>query len=162
MRGIGDYNPQLRDRINPANTFPQPPGPSNFPIAGPMVKTTDQLLAEILDELKKQSTSRRPVVRSGLVDSVGITLDWSQVGSMDRIFMRNKGPDSAWYGWDVDGKTVDNYTSNQSTEIQAQESVCFSLCLFKRIGFRCATGKSATIHATAFQYAGGSHGNSII
>lgn len=160
VNGFGDFDEPFIAGVQPAN-FPKPPGPSDFPVATTDTQTAAEVQAAILQELKYQNIASRPVGRSADVDGGGQTLDWSPVGVMDRIVMRNKGPNSLWYSWDKNGPAVQAFTSNESTELQMNESMAFTHCIFQKIGVRCQGGQTATIHATAFQSVAGNQAASI-
>ncbi len=122
---------------------------------------TNQLLARILEELIRQNTPSVPSIRSTDVTAVGQTLDWQAVGTMDRLMIRNKGTDSVWFSFDISGPAVINQTSDESFELQANESVNLTHAKFRKIGLRCATGKTATVNAIAFQSVAGDQAAAI-
>ena len=167
---LGDtFNPYRTD-IQPNPSAPQPPGPANFPISKSVSTPTTELDAlkqlldvnrQILRELKAQNNSGKVMIRAADVDDTGKTLDWSMVGLMDRFTARNMGPDSVWIGFDINGKSVDAFTSNMSYLLQAQESLSLPHCEFFKIGCLCQSGQTATIHVTAFKAVAGNLGLSI-
>lgn len=151
INGLGDWENWLQDRIAPSEGFVKPYGPSNFPVAiTGKVTTAEQWLEKIYNELVKQNTPTRPLVRGKLVDTTGVTLDWTASGLMSRLLIRNKGAtNSVWMAFDQSGASVDNFTSNNSFEVQAQEAITIEGCAFSRLGLRCSAG-TATVHAIAF------------
>ncbi len=158
--GFGDFDEPFIGGVQPAR-FPMPPGPSDFPITSNATATPEVLLAAILQELKYQNTASRPVIRAADADSGGSTLDWSPVGIMDRLMIRNKGPNSVWFSFDKNGEAVQATTSSESFELQANESVNLTHCSFQKIGLRCANGESATAHAIGFQSVAGNQAAAI-
>ncbi len=120
-----------------------------------------ELLQAILNELKLQNSASKPIMRAASVTDVGKTLDWSAEGIMTRIVMRNKGPNSAWYSYDIKGPGVDAFTSNASFEIQAQESINLTATQFSMIGLRCAAGQTAVVHAQAWKSQSGTQSGSM-
>ncbi len=170
--GMGDYTEPFIEGIRPATSAPHPMGPADFPVQqGPLTPptTTDgwlsracSLLQRILDELIRQNTASRPVIRAVAVTAVGQTLDWTPVGVMDRLMIRNKGTNSLWYSYDKNGPAVNAFTSDESFELQANESVNLTHCIFQKIGVKCAGGQTATVHAQAFQSVAGNQAGTII
>lgn len=162
LNGMGDYPEEFIDEVRPATSAPQPPGPADFPITNPNTDpTTNELLARILNELIRQNTATRAVIRASNVDSVGQTLDWSMVGMMDRLIIRNKGTSSVWFSFDRNGPAVNSFTSNESWELQANESVNITLSLYQKVGLRCATGQTGTVHAMGWQSVAGNQAGAI-
>ncbi len=169
--GLGDYEEPFILGVRPATSMPRPAGPADFPVAlGPssIPKTlleaqivTNQLLARILEELVRQNTPSVPSIRSVAATDVGQTLDWQAVGTMDRLMIRNKGTDSVWFSFDISGPAVVNQTSDESFELQANESVNLTHAKFRKIGLRCATGKTATVNSIAFQSVAGDQAAAI-
>lgn len=163
QRGMGDYPEPFIEYVRPATSMPMPPGPSDFPIEqGSVTPTTNDLLQRILDELVKMNIAARPVIRAKAADSTGETLDWSVLGIMDRLVIRNEGPNSVWFSFDKNGPAVQATTSDLSWELQAQESVNLDHCLFQKIGLLCAGGGTATVHAIGFQTVAGNQAASIV
>ncbi len=166
--GIGDYTAnKLVQHVAPNPGALEPHGPANFPIAltdeqGNPVETPIELLRQIRDELRGGNSASRPMMRAKDVTDVGQTMDWSTQGLMDRVMLRNKGTNSLWFSFDVDGALVDTFTSDLSFELQAQEAIAIPRCLFYKIGCKCASGESATVHAIAFMSTAGNLGKSII
>ena len=169
--GVGDYNdPAHIEAIRPATSMPLSPGPANFPIqkgalSQPktiegIAKEGNSILSRILEELVRQNSSSNPVIRSKLANTTGVTLDWSQFGLFDRIMMRNAGPNTVYFSFDLNGQNVDNFTSDLSFMLQANESANFSHCKFRKIGLKCAAG-TATVNAVAFQTQAGNMNGSI-
>jgi len=158
-QGLNDYREALRRRIaaSSGGIDLASMGPSNFPVDAPSVAAT---LGDVLQELKLQNVARIPILRAAVVDTTGVTLDWSQIGLMDRFLFRNKGPQSVWIAFDVGGPAVDAFVSDLSFEVQANESISIPLCQFYKIGCRCAAG-SGTVHAVAFQATAGDLQGSI-
>lgn len=152
MRGLGDYKNWLQDQISPSEGFIKPYGPANFPTNTPASKPKDAIdgLEKIHAELVRQRTPTRPLIRSKLVDQNGITLDWTANGQMSRLMIRNKGPNSIWMAFDQKGASVDNFTSNNSVEVQANESWNVELCAFAYLGLKAGAGNTGTAHAIAF------------
>lgn len=171
LRGLGDFVDEFVSGVAPATSMPKPPGPADFPIATAPVAgpaTAEQWLARIfdvmsrlLDETIKQSIPSRPQIRSAAATDAGATLSWTVDGVMDRLMIRNKGTDSVWFAFDQNGASVTAATSPLSFELQANESVNLALCRFNKIGLKCATGKTATVHAIAFQSIAGNQGAGI-
>lgn len=156
----------LRDRVVPPRGFVPPIGPSNFPVELPPEKETPlsvlRELRQLVQNLMDQNAARAGIIRAADVTDAGQTLDWSQFGDMARVMMRNKGPDSLWFSFNEDGQNVPPTTGDGSFEIQAQEAISIPNILFQKIGVRCATGDTATIHAIAFQKSFGDFGGSIV
>lgn len=177
MSGMNDFVDPFLRQINPSPGALDPKGPANFPITDPAMPaptdalingmSTDDLLRTmvrlqranlntsraILNELRAQNIAGIPNLRSADVDDTnGATLDYSAVGYMSRFLLRNKGPNSCWIAFDVDGKAVEAFTGSLSYELQAQESICIPNCRFYKIGAICASGsgESAVIHCVAF------------
>lgn len=171
MTGVGDYVEPFTDGIRPATSMPLPAGPADFPVQqGPFVQPTTvegwlsklfDLGTRILEELIRQNIAARPVIRSGASDENGTTLDWNAVGVMDRLMIRNKGPNSVWYGFDRNGPAVQAATSDESFELQTNESVNVTHCRYQKIGLRCAPGGSAVVHAIGFQTVAGNQAAAI-
>lgn len=143
-RGLQDHDVSLPHRTTPAPVRP-PLGPANFPVTGPEATAVDLLKA-----LVAQSQAKIPQIRSSDITAAGQTLDWSALGLMDRILIRNKGANSVWIAWDVNGEAVDAFTSDLSFELQAQEAISIPACQFYKIGCKCAAGQTGTVHAVAF------------
>lgn len=158
--GLGDYPENFIDEVQPAPVT-IPIGPANFPVSTDPNATMTQLLQNILDELVRQNTAARPVIRSSLAGSTGATLNWDSVGVMDRLMMRNSGPQSVWFSFDRDGSSVQAFTSDESFELQANESVNLTHCIFSKIGLKCAGGGAATVNSVAFQTVAGNQGAAI-
>jgi hypothetical protein len=150
--------------VRPPNTpgSENPPGPANFPVVPAKPMSNTDLLHGILKQLTYQNIARMPHIRSSDVDANGQTLDWSMVGLMDTLMIRNKGPKSVWIAFDIDGPAVDNFSpSDLSWELLANESVNITLCQFYKIGLRCAASETGSVHAIAFQAVAGDLGGSI-
>ncbi len=171
-KGMGDFIEPSIEAIRPATSMPRPAGPADFPVQlGPqtlpntvegLLKAIYGVLQAIRQELVYQNTASRPSLRSQSVTDVGQTLTWEAVGIMDRLMIRNKGPDSCWYSYDTNGPNVNAFNpSDLSFELQANESVNVTHCLFYKIGVRCAGGKTATVHAQAFQSVAGNQAAAI-
>ncbi len=171
MRGMGDFAEPSISAIRPATSMPRPSGPANFPVQlGPQALPNDTngllkaiygVLQAIRQEIVYQNTASKPAMRSTAVTDVGQTLTWQAVGIMDRLMIRNKGPDSCWYSYDTNGPNVNAFTSDLSFELQANESVNLTHCLFYKIGVRCAAGDTAVVHAQAFQSIAGNQAAAI-
>lgn len=160
--GMGDYKSWLADRLLPAEGFIEPYGVADFPVnITPDPATPQDLLGDIKDQLVAQKTSRQPLLRALSVTSVGQTLDWSALGRMARIMIRNKGGSSAWIAFDQEGPSVVAATSDLSWELQAQEALSIELCDFQKIGCRCAAAGTATVHAIAFPPNSGDFGGAV-
>lgn len=162
---MGDYQNPLAQRIPPATSMPMPPGPAKFPTETQLVKTPAQLLADILRELKNQMMPTKGIFRSATVTGARPqTLDWSAMGMMTRLVIRNAGPQSVWFNFDMDGLGVDNFNpSDQSWMLQAQESFNVTNELFMKIGLRCAVGaNTAVVHARAWGTPAGKQEGSAI
>ncbi len=165
--GVGDFVDPFLDSTRPATSMPQPPGPADFPVVpAPADQTTLMqildLLKRILAELIKQNIASDPVTRARSVNvSDSGTLDWSQRGTMDRLMIRNKGPNSVWFAFDMNGPAVDAFTSDLSFELQPQESVNLSHCKFEKIGLKCGSAGGAVVHAIGFQSVAGDQAASI-
>lgn len=163
VRGFGDFDEPFIDGVRPVPTMPQPPGPANFPVNAAVPATNNDLLTQILAELVKQNTASRPVIRSAAIGaSDQSTLDWTTVGIMDRLVMRNAGPDSVWFAFDTNGPAVNAFTSDQSFEILANESINLVNCQFRKIGIATSVGTGARVNAIGFQAQAGNQSNSII
>lgn len=148
MAGMRDYDNPIVNRIPPPTSFPHPIGPTNAPISPAVPPAVSN--ADLLKELKSQSYGVKPLIRSAVVTGgVPRTLDWSAFGIMNRLVIRNMGPQSVWFSFDVDGGNVDNFTpSDTSWELQSNESVNLTNISFQRIGLRCAAGATtARVHA---------------
>lgn len=165
-RGVGDFDEPHITAIRPNDPKVVPPGPADFPAQVPPQPVNDlndigDLLKRILQELINQSIAAAPVIRAKAVTSAGQTLDWSSRGTMDRLMIRNKGTNSVWFAFDMNGPAVNAFTSDLSFELQANESVNLSLCSFQKIGVICASGQTGTVHAIAFQSVAGNQAASI-
>jgi hypothetical protein len=147
MPGMGDYAEALRYQIEPAEGAMKPYGPANAPITD----KTPTTLADIKKQLEMQNNSSVPLIRGKVINDAGVTLDWSMIGQMDRITIRNRGSNSVWIAFDVGGPSVDAFTSDLSIEVQSQESWSFTNCAFFKIGCKCAAGQTSIVHAVAFQ-----------
>jgi cysteine synthase len=130
-------------------------------------------LGSVQQELINQSVATQPYIRSALVTGAitGVpdqpqTLDWSMLGVMQRLMIRNKGPNSVWMSFDKSGGSVPPTVSNDSIEIQAQEAWIFERTLFQRVGLRCAassgSANTATVHAVAWRGPAGRAGGTAI
>ena len=164
VRGFGDFDEPHIDAVRPVPNMPRPPGPANFPLSENAPVSSNDLLKQILAELVKQNTASRPVIRS---KSLGVsdngTLDWTTVGIMDRLVMRNAGPDNVWFAFDTNGPAVNGFTSDQSFLILPNESINLVNCQFRKIGLITGPGTTgATVNAIAFQAQAGNQSNSII
>lgn len=161
MRGLSDYAQTFAHNTQPSSGgVGRAKGPANFPLSQKGLETPQQLMSNVLLELKKQNVARVPIMRAGTANTTGITLDWSQVGLMDRIMIRNKGAASVWIAFDTSGPSVAPYTCDLSFELQANESLAIPLCQFFKIGCRTAAG-NGVVHAIAFQSVAGNQGFSI-
>ncbi len=170
MNGVGDFVEPFIESIRPATSMPHPPGPADFPVQVlPTTPTTEidlltailGVLRNILAELIKQNIAANPVTRAQNIDSTGETLNWTAVGIMDRLMIRNKGANSVWISFDINGPAVDAFTSDLSFELQANESINLTHCAFQKIGCKCAGGQTATVHAIAFQTVAGNQAGAI-
>ncbi len=169
--GIGDYPETFIEQVRPATSMPLPPGPADFPIqqgaaAAPTtvmgwLEKIYALGSRLLEEMIKQNTPSRPTIRATAVTAAGQTLTWEAVGVMDRLMIRNKGPNSCWYSYDQNGPSVTPSTGDGSFELQANESVNVTHCLYQKIGVICAAGQTATVHAQGFQSVAGNNGAAI-
>ncbi len=157
---LGDFNEPFLTNIRPASSIPLPKGPSDFPVQTTQPETQQQTLDSILQELKYQNIASSPVIRSKDVDSTGQTLDWTPIGIMDRLMMRNKGPNSLWFSFDKNGPAVVASTSDESFELQANESINLTHCRFQKVGVKCSGG-TATVHAIGWQSVAGNQGAAI-
>lgn len=171
--GMGDFFEPFTDAVRPATSAPHPMGPSDFPVAlAPMSPPQTLMdwaakifgvLTQIKDQLVMQNTASRPVIRSRSVDGTGQTLDWTPVGIMDRLMIRNLGPDPCWFSFDMNGPAVNAFTGDQSFELQMNESVNLTHCQFQKIGVKCqGGGDTATVHAIGFHSVAGNQMDSII
>lgn len=161
MNGLADYRSLLSQRIQPAQGFEMPFGPANYPVQTNAQASPTDLLNKIADQLIAQKSARQPLLRSINVTNAGQTLDWSTIGMMTRVMIRNKGASSAWIAFDQNGPSVDNFTSDNSWELQAQEALSIELCAFSKIGCRCTGAGTATIHAMAFPANSGDFGGAV-
>lgn len=159
--GLDDYSSDFPAQVTPATNVPKPRGPSNFPVQTPPPSTPTELLQGILKQVTNQNLARIPHIRSRDIDQNGQTLDWSQIGLMDKFLLRNKGPDSVWVSFDMAGPSVDSFTSDLSIEVQMNESWNIPFCQFYKIGAKCAAGGTGTLHAIAFQASAGDLGGGI-
>ncbi len=168
--GMGDFAEPFIDGVRPATSMPMPAGPADFPvqIATAVPTTVEDLLRAILDaiergvqELIKQNIAAEPVLRAQDITDVGQTLNWSSVGIMDRLMLRNKGANSVWIAFDINGPAVDSFTSDLSFELQANESINLTHCAFQKIGAKCSSGQTATLHGVAFQTIAGNQAGAI-
>lgn len=168
---LGDYAETFVDGIRPATSAPLPMGPANFPAAvAPPSNVTDSngwlqaiygMMARAVEELVRQNIASRPVIRSKVITDAGQTLDWSTRGTFDRLLMRNKGPNSAWFAFNMNGPAVNPTTCDLSFELQANESVNLTHCQFEKVGLKCSLGQTATISAIAFQTPAGNQAGTI-
>jgi len=162
---LGDYPNPLHQRILPATSMPMPPGPARFPTETKLVQTPAEILASILRELKNQMMPTKGIFQAVAVNGLRPqTLDWSAFGMMTRLVIRNAGPQSVWFQFDIEGGNVDNFTSNQSWMLQSQESFNVTNELFMKIGLRCAAGgaNNALVHARAWGTPAGKQEGSAI
>jgi len=148
MGSLADYQNWLMDQQQEARGFVQPFGITDAPIKIDPEPPAD--LKDILKELMNQREPREPLLRAASVTSSGQQLDWSAHGTMTRLLIRNKGSNSAWMAFDVDGAQVVASTSDLSWELQAQEALSLELCIFQKVGLKCSGGQTATVHAIAF------------
>lgn len=155
---LGDYGNQIFDRRVPATGIERQQGPVQFPVTSPPKPAT---LDDVRKELAAQNLSLRPNMRAAVVTSAGITLDWSNVGVMERIMIRNKGPNSVWISFDIEGKAVIAAVSDLSWELQSQEALSIPRCLFQKIGCKCAGIQGGTVHAIAFQNSGRDYAGAV-
>lgn len=167
LGAVGDFDEPFTTGVRPVPAIPSPAGPSNFPVnPAASTATTEQLLAQVLAELVKQNTASKPVIRSSLVVGGGgdATLDWTTIGIMDRIVMRNIGPGPVWFAFDINGPAVNPFTGDQSFEIQVGESINLSNCSFRKIGLRTDPTNilGATVNAIGFQAVAGNQAASIL
>jgi hypothetical protein len=163
---LNDYsNPQLR-RTLPSPDMPLPPGPANFPIkhgqGGGGGGGSDQTLQYILQQLIAQYTPTTPYIRAASIGTVAAngnaTLDWTAIGSMNRIAIRNIGPGNVWLSFDVAGPAVPAYTSDGSWQLQPNESLNLANVKFRQIGI----SGYGVVHAVAFQSPAGKQGGSAV
>lgn len=161
--GMGDYKSWLADRLLPAEGFVQPYGVADFPVnITPDPATEKDLLSDIKDQLVAQKTSRQPLLRAIDVTTAGQTLDWSALGRMARIMIRNKGTSSVWIAFDQEGPSVVAATSDLSWELQANEALSIEQIDFQKIGCKCAAaGPTGTVHAIAFPPNSGDFGGAV-
>ena len=153
---LRDYNTDLSRRIQQASAMKVPPGPANSPVSqpantSPTLDTIVELLTRILRELLDQNTPLTPILRSSTVSSSGATLDWSAFGTMAAVSIRNKGPDSVFVSFDMSGESVDANVTDNSFELQAQESLNLGKVKFQKIGVKCASGKTGSVNAIGFK-----------
>ncbi len=144
--------------------MPLPPGPANFPIVDKNAVSPAQYLAAILKELKLQNAPSKGLIRGAVVTTAAPkTLEWQAEGIMQRLVLRNKGPDSVFYAYDVKGESVDaTEGSNASFEVQAQESVNLVLTQFSFIGLKVGSpGKTAKVNAQAWKSQSGTQAGSV-
>jgi len=162
-QGLRDYGNPILQRVLPATSMPMPPGPAAFPIQQAQDnKTTDDLLRDLIAELKNQFTPSPGIIRAGLCQ-VGrpLTLDWSAMGVMNRVAIQNAGPNTCWLAFDVNGGGVDGFTSDQSWQLLSLGSLNLTLIKFYKIGIIVTAG-TALIHAIAFQSPAGKSGGTAI
>jgi hypothetical protein len=136
----------------PTSLGPQPATPLNE------LQQIKQLLANTLQKQQAQTG----IIRAALVTDAGHTFDWSMIGNMSRILLRNAGPDSVWIAFNEDGPNTPPTTGNGSIEVQAQEAWSIPNILFQKIGLRCATGDTAKVHSIAFKQSFGDFGGGIV
>lgn len=186
MSGLGaapqNYrNPNFIERVQPATSMPLPGGPANFPVrpAAPanqaLPNDTNGLLKALIDEVRavrdvglrileemiRQGTAARPVIRAKDVTAAGQTLNWQSVGIMDRLMLKNNGADTVWFAFDMNGPAVNAFTSDLSFSLKADSTVNLSLSLFTKVGVKCAAGKTATVDAVAWQSVAGNQAAAI-
>jgi hypothetical protein len=145
-----DYTNPFAHTTSPASSLVQPPGPSDTPIQ----KATPQpaTLNDLLQQMRQNNDPQRAIFR-GLVLGAGGngTLDWSMLGLMTRIVIRNKGPNSVFFAFDISGPQINTFTSDNSWELQANESFNGDT-IFYKIGLRCKAGETAVINAAAWPF----------
>ena len=155
--GMGDYKSWLANRLVPAEGFPKPLGITDAPVqTTPAAPAT---LDDVASILNNQNQPMQPLLRAMLVDSTGETMDWSAHGTMTRIMIRNKGPNSVWFAFDTFGQSVVAATSDLSWELQSQEALSIERCTFNKIGLKSPSG--GTVHAIAFPDNSGANGGAI-
>ncbi len=171
MSGVGDFVDPFVEGVRPATSMPLPPGPANFPMSQPpleqpktiegWLERTCDWLSRIYTEIVRQNISARPVVRCKDVDNTGQTLDWTSVGIMDRITLKNDGPDEVWLAFDTSGPAVFADTSDLSFPLKADSTLNLTHSLFSKIGVRCAPGDTAVVNAIAWQTVAGNQNAAI-
>lgn len=151
LRNLADYESRLRQRQIPATGLT-----AGGPMDGPINTQREATLNDVLAELMKDNFASTPNIRSAELNPVSpyATLDWSAIGQMGRFVLRNKGPQSVWIAFDINGESVDAYTSDRSVEVQANESWNLDKTAFYKIGLKTAGG-SAVVHAIAYQVSAG-------
>lgn len=169
------------DRVSPATSMPLPPGPANFavqvapPSNAPLPTDTNGLLARqiqetrgvrdimarILEELIRQNIASRPVIRAVQASDAGETLNWQATGVMDRLTLKNNGPDEIWLSFDMNGPAVNAFTSNLSFSLKADSTLNLTHSLFTKVGVRCFSGTTATVDAIAWQSVAGNQAAAI-
>lgn len=141
-------------------------GPTQSPVStGKMdeQQSVQSLLMQLLRQVTYQNVARTPIIRSVTETGLGSTLDWSSIGMMDRLMIRNAGPQSVYFAFDVDGPSVDMSNGDLSFWLQANESVNISHCKFYKIGVRTIAGGGvlAVVNAIAFQSVAGDQAGSL-
>ncbi len=169
--GMGDYVEPFTDGIQPNFSMPRPPGPADFPVqqaptqlpndAVGLLKLVFGKLDRILEELIRQNIASRPVTRCKDITNAGQTLDWHSVGVMDRLTLKNDGPDPVWIAFDVSGPAVVAGTSDLSFPLKADSTINLTHSLFSKIGVKTASGKTATVNAIAWQTVAGNQAAAI-
>ena len=164
-------DPNFIDRVRPATSMPLPPGPANFPVAQPpnVLPTTplqalqqlNQKMDRLIDETVRQNIASRPVIRAKDVTNAGQTLNWQAVGIMDRVTLKNDGPDPVWLAFDMNGQAVNAFTSDLSFPLKADSTLNLTHSLFTKIGVKTASGKTATVNAIAWQSVAGNQAAAI-
>lgn len=155
LQHLGDYDNALRRRRIPA-TGQTASGPLDGPIHTEEKSPIEDVVRDILTELLKENFAATPHIRSadlGGAEPLFTTLDWSAVGQMGRFVLRNKGASSVWISFDVNGESVDAFTSDRSVEVQPNESWNLDRTRFFKIGVK--TTGAATVHAIAYEEASG-------
>ncbi len=157
--GMGDYVEPFVEGVRPATSMPLPPGPANFPVNTQVPATTDDLLRAILKELIYQNIASRPVTRGQSISSAGGTLDWSTVGVMDRLMLKNNGPDNVYFSFNMNGQAVVANTSDLSILLKPDSTYCCTHTLFNKIGLK-SVGTSA-VDAVGYQTVAGNQAAAI-
>jgi hypothetical protein len=169
---MGDVSNPALIQTSPAISQPVPAGPSVTPVgqSKPGAATLNNVQAELINQSVATKAEIRSALVTGAVTGGAVdqpqTLDWRALGVMQRLEIRNKGPNSVWMAFDVAGAGVNNYVSNQSIELQSQEAWIFPLTAFRMIGLRCGVSagspQTATVHAVAWQGPAGRAGGTAI
>lgn len=150
MGRMFDYVNPFAHTTTPSQSLVTPPGPADTPIQKAVQPPAT--LNDLLQQMRQNNDPQRAVFRGLAIGAGGNgTLDWSMLGLMTRIVIRNKGPFSVFFAFDISGPQINTFTSDNSWELQANESFNADTVFFK-IGLRCSAGQNAVVNASAWPF----------